>query len=833
MKESREKRMPQGENREFQELIENTRKIKDSTDEFHVSFLDIGEKILKTLNNSFAQALSKPVAPAATSSTPKVEMAEKLNLSDIFSSDIGNATSFLHIKEFSNIQGKLLKNISSSVDNLELNFDKSLNISDILQKPEGIGGSIVSAQNALQFASVQSDLLDKIQTSVQSLEGVEFDTKLGISDILGKNEAADKMLFFQFASMKNDLIKAIKKGIPESINFEKTTISDIFGETEKESVIFRTQLAGIRQNMLNNIQEGAESLSFAAEDIQTPSTDTSLLKVTESGFDESHRLMNKMIEFLQPDSLADEEADRKKNAKYERLFGDTSTPVAQQDTRSSGFLSSFGDGMKNLGVGFGKMIEGILTGLGKGLRVLSDVKLFIGVGVLTALAGALALSALSFKQFADDIEWKNVFVGIGAISTLAAVTALLSKLSPSILLGSLAMTALAGALALSALSFKLFSELDWKNVFVGIGAVTALAGLAAVMGLVTPLLLSGSVALAALGASLIPLAGAMRLMAPTLYMFSEAMETAGTVIADMANAIGDSISSVVTSITSGIASIIGSVASVIDSVHNVISSFIQSIVDLSEVDGADLRDTASGVHAIGLALAGFGAGAGLGKLVSFFSTDPVAIFTRFASIGPDLLITTSAIIGLNEALSLFDASSITSDLQLLSAALLGLTVSRRSDPLQPLRELRDLLPSFSLSDTSGVDTLLDLIKHSSAAQLFTNTIDAMAHAFSMLVQSIDDLDIPKLESAMSLLSTEPVPMSVMPTRVQADDIDARQAENATLKDQAQYENMAMMANTVINNSTNAPSTTNVSRVTYNQSNHIDETMTNIVLSNRF
>ena len=797
--------MPPNEDRTFQDIIDATRRTKESIDEFHVSFLDLGEKILKTLSSSFA-AQAAPSSPAPSAS-PKLS-SDTINITDIFKGPAADAAAMLNINKYTALQTKLLTKLDTAVQSTQFAFDDKLKLTDVFAKPSGTGGDIASILTSSRFAELQKDLISTVQTAVASMPDIKFDTELKIADILGTNETADKLLFFEYRKLKKTLLKNLQTSIGES--------------------------------------------STRVDESSADSSESGLTKVVEEGFGETHRYLKQLVTFLEPDNLGDLKAQRTKTDKYSRLFGGDkdapSTPGG--DDKSAGVLGK-------LGKGFGTLIESILSGLGRGLQALSNPKLFIGVGVLTALTGVLALSAIAFKQFGDDVNWKNVFIGIGAIGALAGITALLSKVAPLMLLGSVAILALAGAIGLAGLSFQQFADISWRDVFIGIGAIAALSVLAVTLGIFAPLAFTGALAIAALGAALIPFAGAMRLLAPTMTYFAEAFERAGSVVVDIAEAIGkgfsrvidsimggmsdiiDSVGSVIEKLTSGLARINDSVAGIIDSVRDMLVDFIDSIIRLGEVDGADLRDTAVGIGAISAAIAAFGAGAGLGKLMSFFADDPVERFERFAALSEGLNDTATAIAMLGESINAFESSNIdqlSAGLKVLGDSLSGFATTgifRRRDPLAPLREIAELIPKFSFGDidfSSTLSTLFDIIENPDGLNIFAQGLDLVASAFDKLAHAVDHLDMAKFETALEMM---PSGATGVNTRIRADDLEAAYHEQASLKDQAENDRMHTFASTVVDNSKSGISNQHVNNVTYNQTNHIDDTLSSLVLSNRY
>jgi len=106
---------------------------------------------------------------------------------------------------------------------------------------------------------------------------------------------------------------------------------------------------------------------------------------------------------------------------------------------------SVGKAGASLGKGLGDMVRGALTGLGKGLSALGNPKALLGTVVLAALGGAMFIAGKAFQQFAD-INWAGVGMGMLALGALGIAAALLAPISPLLITGAVAIGALGLAL---------------------------------------------------------------------------------------------------------------------------------------------------------------------------------------------------------------------------------------------------------------------------------------------------------------------------------------------------------------------------------------------------
>lgn len=237
------------------------------------------------------------------------------------------------------------------------------------------------------------------------------------------------------------------------------------------------------------------------------------------------------------------------------------------------FLTNLGEGLKELGKDFGRKMKGILVMTAAGvsltgsfalaLRMVKDVDpktilaFSTGVGILGAslnvlgkqskgvLKGAAALSVLGVGLITSAFAFKQVsgldVVSIagfaGAITVLGTATALLGKLSQSIVKGSVALGLLGAALVPAALAFKLIKGIDVKSLLT-FGAAVPLLGLAiAGLGTLAGPMLAGALGIAAAGLALIPFAYAMKqisgLKLKDILIAATAIAGIGTVFAGM------------------------------------------------------------------------------------------------------------------------------------------------------------------------------------------------------------------------------------------------------------------------------------------------------------
>ena len=216
-------------------------------------------------------------------------------------------------------------------------------------------------------------------------------------------------------------------------------------------------------------------------------------------------------------TAAEVEVSRKEGAAAERRHRELLEALKGKDGKGEGSIKDSGDG-KIGGIG------GVIKSIGQGFKYLGKNLASIAKGALAmALMGASLIPfAISAKQF-SDVEWESMAKAGVALVGLAGVAFLLGKASGSMIIGAAAIVVLSGALYVAGKAFQQFAELDWKTVGLGLAAIAGLGAIAALLSFASPLIITGSIAIGALGIALIPFAYAAQLAAPALTEIANAM----------------------------------------------------------------------------------------------------------------------------------------------------------------------------------------------------------------------------------------------------------------------------------------------------------------------
>lgn len=104
-----------------------------------------------------------------------------------------------------------------------------------------------------------------------------------------------------------------------------------------------------------------------------------------------------------------------------------------------------GKGAATIGAGAGKGADKALSGLGSGLAKLANPKSLLGIAALAGIGASMFIAAKAFQEFAK-IPWDAIGKGFVTLLGLGAVAAVLGVASPLIISGSLAIGAMGIAL---------------------------------------------------------------------------------------------------------------------------------------------------------------------------------------------------------------------------------------------------------------------------------------------------------------------------------------------------------------------------------------------------
>ena len=135
------------------------------------------------------------------------------------------------------------------------------------------------------------------------------------------------------------------------------------------------------------------------------------------------------------------------------------------------------------------------------------IKSAIGIGLLSA---SLIPLAYSLKMF-NDVEWESMIKGLIGIGVISVIADSIGKSVSKMVLGSVAIALLGASLIPLAYSLKMFNDVDFGSILKSIMSLSIIGTIASVVSATAPEMVLGSIAIALLGASLIPLAYSLKM----------------------------------------------------------------------------------------------------------------------------------------------------------------------------------------------------------------------------------------------------------------------------------------------------------------------------------
>jgi len=175
---------------------------------------------------------------------------------------------------------------------------------------------------------------------------------------------------------------------------------------------------------------------------------------------------------------------------------DKSTGITKKAGKSGGFLGSIARGVKKFGDS--KVLKGALT--------------------LAILGGTIGVLAVGLKAF-QGLDFKTLLMGFTALGGLILFARLIGKATMGIVKGAAAIFVLGASLIPFAFALNLMKDAGLGTILAIAVGLTALGVAAAILGGMLPVMLLGAVAIAALGAALIPFAYAAEMAAGAFSMF--------------------------------------------------------------------------------------------------------------------------------------------------------------------------------------------------------------------------------------------------------------------------------------------------------------------------
>jgi len=189
--------------------------------------------------------------------------------------------------------------------------------------------------------------------------------------------------------------------------------------------------------------------------------------------------------------------------------------------KAAGMAKGMSDKAADKGVGLPKgsgKSGGFLGSIANGVKKFGDSKALKGALTLGILGGTVGLLAIGLQQF-TGLDFKTMLKGFVALGALILFARLIGKATFGILRGALAIGVLGAALIPFAFALNLMKDAGLGTILTIAAGLTVLGVAAAILGGMLPLMIMGSIAIGALGAALIPFAYAAEMAAGAFGMF--------------------------------------------------------------------------------------------------------------------------------------------------------------------------------------------------------------------------------------------------------------------------------------------------------------------------
>ncbi|MDA9225111.1 hypothetical protein N9O93_00300 [bacterium] len=175
----------------------------------------------------------------------------------------------------------------------------------------------------------------------------------------------------------------------------------------------------------------------------------------------------------------------------------------------------------------GKMTKGgksggFLGGIADAVKKFGDTKVLKGAAAIALLGASVGLAAVGLRTF-NDVDFTSIIKGTAALGGLALLAKTLGKSSSAMVKGAAAILLLGAAVVPLAFGLSLMKDVGLGTIGVLAAGLITLGAAAAILSFASPFILTGAVAIAALGLALIPFGIALNLVANALPVFVESL----------------------------------------------------------------------------------------------------------------------------------------------------------------------------------------------------------------------------------------------------------------------------------------------------------------------
>ena len=341
-----------------------------------------------------------------------------------------------------------------------------------------------------------------------------------------------------------------------------------------------------------------------------------------------------------------------------------------------------------------------------------------GAFAIAVLGTSLIPAAYALQMFAE-VEWESLAKAGVTLIGLGAAGAILGSMSGQMLMGAVAIAALGASLIPAAYALQMFADISWEDMTKAGVALAGLGVAGAAFGALMPFMLMGAVAIAALGTALIPFGLALNLIAPAIEKFTPAIEAFGNVISKVFRGIA----TVITATSDGIVAIFTS---------------------LENVDVAKLLAIGPALAGIGIGLASLGAGNVIEAIGSFLGGGPAEKLEQLAATGDGLQKTSTALQAVSTSISQLTTSLAALDVSKLDA--IGPAITKIGIGLASLGVGNAVDSISSLFAGDPITKLEQLAATGDKLQVTATALQNIATALTGVSSALTNIDVTKLEA---------------------------------------------------------------------------------------
>ena len=198
-----------------------------------------------------------------------------------------------------------------------------------------------------------------------------------------------------------------------------------------------------------------------------------------------------------------------------------SDKVSNMGGKVSGMLKGASDNADKATMPMGKS-GGFMQSIADAVKKFGDSKVLKGAAAIALLGASVGLAGVGLKQF-NEVNFSSLIKGTLALGGLAALAQVLGKGSTAMIKGAAAILLLGAAVVPLAFGLNLMKDVGLGTIGVLAAGLITLGAAAAILSFASPFIITGSVAIAALGLALIPFGIALNLVANALPAFTDSM----------------------------------------------------------------------------------------------------------------------------------------------------------------------------------------------------------------------------------------------------------------------------------------------------------------------